>query len=74
MSRHLGKYLPGNPAVVAQLMPGAGGIRMIEHMNSGWRRATAPSSARSRRARCIEPLIGKRKASFRMTDFAALAL
>jgi tripartite-type tricarboxylate transporter receptor subunit TctC len=33
MARHLGKYIPGNPNVVAQLMPGAGGIRMIDHMN-----------------------------------------
>ncbi len=71
LSRHLGKYLPGNPAVVAQLMPGAGGIRMIEHMNSVAPRdgtvigTVAPGPI-------IEPLIGKRKASFRMTDFAAL--
>jgi len=34
VSRHLGKYLPGNPLVVVQLMPGAGGIRMIDYMNS----------------------------------------
>jgi tripartite-type tricarboxylate transporter receptor subunit TctC len=71
LSRHLGKYLPGNPTVVTQLMPGAGGIRMIEHMNSVAPRdgtvigTVAPGPM-------IEPLIGKRKASFRMTDFAAL--
>jgi hypothetical protein len=34
LARHLGKYLPGNPAIVPQLMPGAGGIRMLDHMIS----------------------------------------
>ena len=42
MARHLGKYIPGNPNVVAQLMPGAGGIRMIDHMNQVAPQATAP--------------------------------
>ena len=59
LSRHLGKYLPGNPTVVAQLMPGAGGIRMIEHMNTvaprdgtviGTRRARADHRAADRQA------------------------
>ncbi len=71
LSRHLGKYLPGNPTVVAQLMPGAGGIRMIEHMNSvALRDGTVIGTVAP--GPMIEPLIGKRKASFRMTDFAAL--
>jgi tripartite-type tricarboxylate transporter receptor subunit TctC len=71
LSRHLGKYLPGNPIVVAQLMPGAGGIRMIDHMNSLAPRdgtvlgTLAPGPI-------IEPLIGKRKTNYRMTDFTAL--
>jgi tripartite-type tricarboxylate transporter receptor subunit TctC len=71
LARHLGKYLPGNPTVVAQLMPGAGGIRMIDHMNSVAPRdgtvigTLAPGPM-------IEPLIGKRKTSYRMTDFTAL--
>jgi tripartite-type tricarboxylate transporter receptor subunit TctC len=28
-SRHMGKYLPGNPAIVVQSAPGAGGVRML---------------------------------------------
>jgi tripartite-type tricarboxylate transporter receptor subunit TctC len=72
MARHLGKYIPGNPSVVAQLMPGAGGIRMIDHMNKVAPRdgtvigTVAPGPI-------IEPLVGKRKIGYRMTDFTMLA-
>jgi tripartite-type tricarboxylate transporter receptor subunit TctC len=72
MARHLGKYIPGNPTVVAQLMPGAGGIRMIDHMNKVAPRdgtvigTVAPGPI-------IEPLVGKRKINYRMTDFTMLA-
>jgi tripartite-type tricarboxylate transporter receptor subunit TctC len=72
MARHLGKYIPGNPTVVAQLMPGAGGIRMIDHMNQVAPRdgtvigTVAPGPI-------IEPLVGKRKINYRMTDFTMLA-
>lgn len=71
VARHLGRFIPGNPTVVAQLMPGAGGIRMIDHMNKVAPRdgtvigTVAPGPM-------VEPLIGKRKLSYRMTDFTAL--
>ena len=72
MARYLGKYIPGNPTVVAQLMPGAGGIRMIDHMNQ-----VAPKDGTVigtvAPGPIIEPLIGKRKISYRMTDFTMLA-
>jgi tripartite-type tricarboxylate transporter receptor subunit TctC len=72
MARYLGKYIPGHPNVVAQLMPGAGGIRMIDHMNQVAPRdgtvigTVAPGPI-------IEPLVGKRKINYRMTDFTMLA-
>ena len=71
VARYLGKYLPGNPTLVAQLMPGAGGIRMIDYMNSvaakdGTVIGIVPPGP------IIEPLIGKRQASYRMTDFASI--
>jgi tripartite-type tricarboxylate transporter receptor subunit TctC len=72
LARHLGKHIPGHPNVVAQLMPGAGGIRMIEHMIKVAPRdgtvigTVAPGPI-------IEPLIGKRKIGYRMTDFTMLA-
>jgi len=71
VSRFLGKYVPGNPTIVPQLMPGAGGIRMIDHMNSVAAKdgtvigITPPGPI-------IEPLIGKRQASYRMADFVAI--
>ncbi|MGH6768915.1 MAG: Bug family tripartite tricarboxylate transporter substrate binding protein [Xanthobacteraceae bacterium] len=71
VARHLGKHIPGHPTVVAQLMPGAGGIRMIEHMSKAAPKdgtvigTVAPGPV-------IEPLIGRRKTSYRMTDFVAL--
>lgn len=34
MARHIGKYLPGNPAFVAQNMTGAGGITMAQYLYS----------------------------------------
>lgn len=72
MARHLGKYIPGNPTVVAQLMPGAGGIRMIDHMSR-----VAPKDGTVigtvAPGPIIEPLIGKRKINYRMTDFTMLA-
>ena len=71
VARHLGKYLPGNPTIVPQLMPGAGGIRMIDYMNSvapkdGTVIGIVPPGP------IIEPLIGKRKANYRMTDFTSI--
>ena len=32
MARHLGKYIPGNPSVIVQNMPGAGGMRMLGYL------------------------------------------
>jgi len=31
LSRHLGKFIPGNPNVIVQHMPGAGGIKMTNY-------------------------------------------
>jgi tripartite-type tricarboxylate transporter receptor subunit TctC len=71
VARHLGKHIAGNPNIVVQLMPGAGGIRMIDFMNSvaakeGTVLGITPPGP------IIEPLIGKRQASYRMSDFAAI--
>src|SRR5581483_11299060 len=32
IAHHLGKYLPGNPAVVVQNMPGAGSLRAVNYL------------------------------------------
>src|SRR5262249_57575886 len=31
LARHMGKYVPGNPAIVPQNMPGAGGLRVAQY-------------------------------------------
>src|SRR5262249_6657975 len=33
-SRHLGRFLPDNPTVLVQTMPGAGGLNMLNHAAS----------------------------------------
>jgi tripartite-type tricarboxylate transporter receptor subunit TctC len=33
-SRHLNRFLPGNPAIIVQTMPGAGGLTMLNHAAS----------------------------------------
>jgi tripartite-type tricarboxylate transporter receptor subunit TctC len=71
LARHFGRHIPGHPTVVAQVMPGAGGIRAIDYMNAAAARdgtvlAILPPGP------LLEPLIGKRKASYRMTDFQAI--
>jgi tripartite-type tricarboxylate transporter receptor subunit TctC len=34
LARHIGKYIPGNPAVVPQNMPGAGGLRVAQFFSA----------------------------------------
>lgn len=34
LARYLGRYIPGNPAVVAQNMPGAGSLKAVEYLYS----------------------------------------
>ena len=31
-AEHLGNHIPGNPTVIAQAMPGAGGLRAVEYV------------------------------------------
>ena len=71
LSRFIGKYLPGEPNVLVQLMPGAGGVRVVEYLYSVAPRdgtvvgafATGP---------LIEPLISTRKVAYKMTEFTAV--
>ena len=70
-ARHAGRHIPGNPTVTPQLMPGAGGIRVIDFLASsapkdGTTIAVVPSGP------LIEPLVGGRKLPYKMTDLAAL--
>jgi hypothetical protein len=65
------KYLPGNPTVTPQVFPGAGGIRMINHLKaSGARDGTVIGTTGA--GSLLEPLIGARRTGYRMTDFVAI--
>src|SRR5262245_39888610 len=58
LGRHLGKYLPGNPAVVVQNMPGASGRRLISFMvNVAPKDGTALATIQ--RGNAFEPLMGE---------------
>ena len=71
LARFLGKYLPGNPQVLAQNMPGAGGVRVLEYLHSQapkdgtWLGAFASGPL-------LDPLIGPRKPNYGISDFVAL--
>src|SRR5262245_20629266 len=58
LGRHLGKHLPGNPAVVVQNMPGASGRRLINFMfNVAPKDGTAIATIQ--RGNAFEPLMGE---------------
>ena len=61
LARYLGKYLPGNPAVIAQNMPGAGGVRVLEYLfTQAPRDGTVIGAFAS--GPLLDPLIGARRA------------
>ncbi len=71
LARFIGKYLPGNPTVVAQDMPGAGGIRVLEYLaaqapkDGTWIGAFASGPL-------LDPVIGPRKPAYGIDSFTAV--
>ncbi len=69
LARHLGRHVPGNPAVNVQVMPGAGGIRAASFLND-----TAPKDgsalATFSGGPLLEPLIGARDRGYDASRFA----
>src|ERR1700752_4528380 len=59
LARHMGKYIPGNPAIVPKNMDGAGGLRLANLLYN-----TAPRDGTSfgtiYRATSFEPLFGNK--------------
>src|ERR1700684_207887 len=57
LARHLGKHIPGNPAIVVQNMPGAGSLKMANTLYN-----VAPKDGATvgifSRGMAMEPLIG----------------
>src|SRR5262245_66386949 len=59
LARHLGRHIPGHPAVTVQDMPGAGGIRAATYLaKSAPRDGTAIATFAN--GPMLEPLIGAR--------------
>jgi tripartite-type tricarboxylate transporter receptor subunit TctC len=71
VARHLGKHVPGNPAVVAQNMPGAGSLRAANFLFN-----VAPKDgttiAHFSRGLAMEPLIGTSSTQFDARKFSWL--
>ena len=68
LGRHLGKYIPGNPTINVQDMPGAGGIRAANFIadsapKDGGAMGTFPGGP------LAEPLIGARNPGYDMSQF-----
>ena len=63
LARHMGKHIPGNPKVVPHNMPGAGGMRA-----ANWLQSAAPKDGTvfgaTSRAMAFEPLLGNKSAKY----------
>jgi tripartite-type tricarboxylate transporter receptor subunit TctC len=68
LARTMGKYIPGNPAIVPRNMEGAGSMRLANHLYN-----TAPKDGLSfgtiNRGTGFEPLLGNKGAQFDATKF-----
>lgn len=68
LARTMGKYIPGNPAIVVKNIEGAGGLRLANLLyNTAPRDGT--SLATIYRATAFEPLFGNKAAQFDATQF-----
>jgi tripartite-type tricarboxylate transporter receptor subunit TctC len=68
LARHMGRYLPGNPNLIVQHVPGAGGLVAANNVfNTAPRDGTA--FAITGRTVAIEPLLGNKNAKFDAREF-----
>jgi len=69
LARHFGRFIPGQPLVVASNMPGAGSLTAANHI---YGKATADglSLAMFASSAAMEPLLGNRAAQFDNTRFS----
>jgi len=68
LGRHLGRHIPGKPAVNVQVMPGAGGIRAANFLaEQAPRDGTALAAFAN--GPILEPLIGARNPGYDMSQF-----
>ena len=68
LGRHIGRHIPGKPAVTVQVMPGAGGIRAANFLaQQAPRDGTAITAFAN--GPILEPLIGARHPGYDMSQF-----
>src|ERR1041384_7290781 len=71
VGRHLGRHIPGKPAVTVQDMPGAGGIRAATFLaQQAPKDGTAITTFAG--GPILEPLIGARNPGYNMSQFTFL--
>jgi tripartite-type tricarboxylate transporter receptor subunit TctC len=68
LARHMGKYLPGNPSLVVQHMPGAGGLVAANYVYNNAPRDGSEFAITARTA-ALEPLLGNQNARFDALKF-----
>jgi tripartite-type tricarboxylate transporter receptor subunit TctC len=70
-ARHVGKHIPGNPAIVVQNMPGAGSLKLANYLYN-----VAPKDGTTigvfSRGLAMEPLIGGNNTQYDSTKFTWL--
>src|SRR6266446_5982860 len=72
LARHFGRFVPGQPLVVASNMPGAGSLLAANHI---YNKATPDglSMAMIASSAAMEPLLGNKAAQFDVTKFSWIA-
>jgi tripartite-type tricarboxylate transporter receptor subunit TctC len=68
LARHMGRYIPGEPAFVVRNMPGAGGMVLSNHIYSQAPRDGLTIGMMSR-SNPIEPLLGNTSAKYKAEEF-----
>jgi tripartite-type tricarboxylate transporter receptor subunit TctC len=68
LARHMSQYIPGNPNIVVQHMPGAGGLIAANYIFSNAPRDGSEFAITSRTA-ALEPLLGNPNAKFDARKF-----
>jgi tripartite-type tricarboxylate transporter receptor subunit TctC len=71
LARHIGKHIPGTPAMVPENMPGAGGIVMFNHLYNVAAR-DGSVIAHPSRSLVTEPLFGNQQARYDALKFGWL--
>src|SRR5262249_40396340 len=71
VGRHLGRHVPGHPAITVQVMPGAGGIRAANFLAKAAPRE-GPALGPFAGGPVLEPLIGARHPDYDMSQFTWL--